>query len=344
MNQIPSSIFKSAVPKLSSTAWRCSVCDSVGAFESYNVREHMFGYGDTFEYRRCIDCGCLQILNTPVDLSRYYGSGYYSMGERPRRGWLATMLIRARNRHLAGHFDPLGGCLARRWRFLALASLRPLKLNRNARILDVGCGGGELLLALQSAGFTRLLGVDPFVVADMDLGGGLIVKRVELTDLVLQLGESSAFDLVMFHHSLEHIENPVATLRAAYAALVPGGRCVVRIPTVDSYAWRYYGVDWCALDAPRHLMLHSRRSIALLAKKCGFEVDASIDDSTAFQFWGSEQYRRGVSLMRPGCHDILPATGLFTAEELRSFEQRAVEMNRQGDGDQIVVYLRRAAS
>ena len=344
MSQVASGILKTAIPKLSSTAWRCRICDSIGAFEIYSAREHMFGYGDTFEYRRCVDCGCLQIVDIPIDLSRYYGPGYYSMGERPRHGWLAKTLIRARNRYLTGDFDLLGGWIARHRRFLALASLRPLKLNRDTRILDVGCGGGELLLALQSVGFMHLLGVDPFIVEDLDLGGGLTVKRIELTDLVLQLQANGVFDLVMFHRSLEHIENPAATLRAAYAALVPGGRCVVRIPTVDSYAWRHYGVNWCALDAPRHLMLHSRRSIALLAKSCGFEVEAIVDDSTAFQFWGSEQYRRGVSLMRSDCHDILPAPGLFSAEELRRFAQQATQMNRYSDGDQIVVYLRRTAS
>lgn len=345
MSRISSSILKTDEPKSSSTAWRCRICESAGVFESYNVREHMFGYGDTFEYRRCVDCGCLQIVDVPVDLSRYYGPGYYSMGERPRHGWLVRALIRARNRHLVGRLDPLGGWLSRRWYFLALASLRPLKLSREMRILDVGCGGGELLQALQSVGFMHLLGVDPFIVDDIDLGGGVMVKRAELTDLMLEAGgKRGAFDLVMFHHSLEHIESPAITLRAACAALVPGGRRVVRIPTVDSYAWRHYGVDWCALDAPRHLVLHSRRSIALLAESCGFEVEAIVDDSTAFQFWGSEQYRRGVSLMRAGCHDILPAPGLFATEELRNFAQRAVEMNRQSDGDQIVVYLRRTVS
>jgi len=301
----------------------------------------MFGLDESFEYRLCFGCGCLQITDVPTDLGRYYGSGYYSMGERSCHSPLAAILIRARNRHLSRRFDPLGAWLARLRPFLALSSLRPLKIARDARIVDVGCGSGELLKALQSAGFTRLFGVDPFVARDIDLGGGLMVKRAELADLVDQPDQSSSFNLVMFHHSLEHIDNPAISLRAAWKALLPGGYCIVRIPTVSSYAWRYYGVDWCALDAPRHLMLHSRCSIALMAASCGFEILGSADDSTAFQFWGSEQYRRGIALMRPGCHDILPAPGEFTSEEFRSFRQRAAELNRERDGDQIIVYLRR---
>lgn len=323
--------------------WRCRACADDGPFERHEAREHMFGLGERFEYRVCGACGCLQIADVPADLGRYYGPGYYSMGARPHHGRLAAALIRARNRHLAGRFDPLGAWLARRRPFLALASLRPLRPKTDARIVDVGCGGGELLQALQSAGFTHLLGVDPFVPHDLDLGGGLTVKRSELADLATHPAWVASADLVMFHHSLEHIADTAAALRAAHAVLVSGGHCVVRIPTVSSYAWRRYGVDWCALDAPRHLMLHSRRSIALLAERCGFEVRGIADDSTAFQFWGSEQYRRGVALMRPGCHDIVPAPGQFSDNTLRDFARRAAALNRLHDGDQIIVYLRRGA-
>ena len=321
--------------------WRCGVCGSTGPFERHHVHENMFGLDESFEYRLCFGCGCMQIVDVPTDLWRYYGSGYYSLGKGGDHGPLATIFIRARNRHLSGRFDPIGAWLARHRSYAALSSLRPLKFPRDARIVDVGCGNGELLRALQSAGFTRLLGLDPFVARDIDLGGGLMVKRAELVDLVDEPDQSKSFNLVMFHHSLEHIDNPALALRSAWKALLPGGYCIVRIPTVSSYAWRYYGVNWCGLDAPRHLMLHSRRSIALMAVSCGFEIVGSADDSTAFQFWGSEQYRRGITLMRPSCNEFLPVPGEFTSEELRIFGQRAAKLNRDRDGDQIIVYLRR---
>lgn len=296
----------------------------------------MFGPGEHFDYRLCAACGCLQIAEIPADLSRHYGAGYYSFGERATAGRLGGLLVRARNRHLAGRKDPLGWALAKLRPFRALASLQPLGLRPDARIVDVGCGSGELLLALQSAGYTRLQGVDPFIAQDLDLGGGLRVQKAELDAL-----PSSSFDLVMFHHSLEHIVDEAAALRAAHRLLVPGGRCLLRIPTVSSHAWQHYGVNWCALDAPRHLVLHSRQSIGVLAERCGFKVSRITDDADAFQFWGSEQYQRGIPLMRSGCHDITPAPGAFTVAQLRDMDRRADRLNREHAGDQIAVELQR---
>ena len=314
---------------------RCRICGGAAAAE-FEVREMMFGSRERFGYFQCAECRCLQITEMPEGMARHYGEGYYSFaGARPRHG-LRAALTRARNRHLVGAGDLVGWAVARTKPYLALASLRRLRLRRDARIVDVGCGGGELLLALQSIGFANLLGVDPFVSADLDLGGGLRVLRTDLDKLH---GER---DLVMFHHSLEHVADQQSNLAAAHALLVPGGRCVVRIPTVSSFAWRQYGVDWCALDAPRHFYLHSVASIHALAAQAGFRVEAIESDSTAFQFWGSEQYRRGIALMLPGSHAIAPAPGLFTPAELRAYARRAEALNRERDGDQIVVYLRRA--
>jgi SAM-dependent methyltransferase len=318
------------------TGPHCRVCEGTGAFQAHRVRDMMFGLGEHFDYRLCMACGCLQIADIPVDLSRHYGEGYYSFGERRAPGRLGSLLLRARNRHLTGHANPLGWALARLRPFRALASLRPLGLRPDARIVDVGCGSGELLLALQSAGYTRLHGVDPFIARDLDLGAGLMVQKAELNAL-----PASSFDLVMFHHSLEHIVDEPAALRAAHRVLVPGGRCLVRIPTVSSHAWQHYGVDWCALDAPRHLVLHSRQSIGVLAERCGFRVSRITDDADAFQFWGSEQYRRGIPLMRSGCHDITPAPGVFTVAQLRDMARRAEQLNREHAGDQIAVELQR---
>lgn len=318
------------------TGPHCRICDSAGPFQHHRVRDMMFGPGEHFDYRLCAACGCLQIADIPADLSRHYGKGYYSFGERTAAGRLGRLLVRARNRHLTGHANPLGWALARLRPFRALASLRPLGLRPDARIVDVGCGSGELLLALQSAGYTRLQGVDPFIAHDLDLGGGLRVQKAELDAL-----PASSVDLVMFHHSLEHIVDEPAALRAAHRLLVPDGRCLVRIPTVSSHAWQHYGVDWCALDAPRHLVLHSRKSIAVLAERCGFRVCRITDDADAFQFWGSEQYRRGIPLMRSGCHDFTPAPGVVTTAQLRDMARRAEQLNREQAGDQIAVELQR---
>ena len=296
----------------------------------------MFGTGETFEYVQCPGCECLQITEVPANLGSHYGSSYYSYHPRSRPHGLAGRLVRARNRHLLGRFDPLGRWFAH-WRpYPALASLGPLHLRGDERILDVGAGGGELLLALQDAGFRNLLGIDPFIPRDLELGNGLVIRNCSIDDV------DGSWDVVMFHHSLEHMSDQASAMSAAARLLAPGGCCVVRIPTVSSWAWRHYGVHWAQLDAPRHLWLHSRRSLTLVADGAGLHVDRMECDSTAFQFWASEQYRHGLALVNEHTRTLQPAPNLFEHATLAGYTRRAAELNNIGEGDQLVAWMTRA--
>src|SRR6185436_10142585 len=113
-------------------------------------------------------------------------------------------------------------------------------------ILDVGAGAGKLLLDLNFLGFRNLVGVDPFIEKDIYHPSGVKILKKELKEM------DQEFDLVMFNHSFEHMPEPLAILRKAHQLVRPGHFLVVRIPLAGSFAWRKYGVDWMALDAPRH--------------------------------------------------------------------------------------------
>ena len=62
-------------------------------------------------------------------------------------------------------------------------------------------------------GFTDVLGLDPFIEQSLDYDCGVRVIRQELGDFARST--EKRFGLVMFHHSLEHLAEPVAALRAA---------------------------------------------------------------------------------------------------------------------------------
>jgi SAM-dependent methyltransferase len=197
-----------------------------------------------------------------------------------------------------------------------------LEIKRDARILDVGCGGGALLERLACVGFTRLAGADPFIGADGHTARGIPLMKRYLNEVA---GE---FDLIMFNHSLEHIPDPVATLRMASERLAPEGICLARVPTTSSEAWNIYGSDWVQADAPRHMVIPSRRGMALAAEKAGLRVVKTFDDSTLGQFMGSEAYRRDIAVTDPR---ILRA---FGPKQIWEWEKRAVQLNRQCRGDQ----------
>lgn len=311
---------------------KCRICSNEKENQRYQVREMMFGYRDVFSYFQCSACGCLQILDIPSDMSKYYPPHYYSY-QAPSDKMEKDFLLQLRKGHSFFKKGFVG-------RFLYTKLLRKywphfdfLKITEDASILDVGCGSGALLYALCELGMKNLLGIDPFNLKDIKYQNGLLIQKKPFCDV------AGKWDIIIFNHSFEHIPDPIETLETAFKLLKPAGCCVIRTPTVSSYAWKHYGVNWVQLDAPRHLFLHSIKSMALLADRVGLNFSETVYDSTSFQFWGSEQYIRNIPLRDQLPQSSNPKKSIFSKKEISIFSKRAKELNKIKQGDQAVFYL-----
>jgi len=149
------------------------------------------------------------------------------------------------------------------------------------------------------------------------------------------------FDVIMFHHALEHVPDPVSTIKHASERLRPGGLCLVRIPTASSEAFETFKENWVQLDAPRHLHVPSREGMRVMAEENGMSLEDTVDDSSAFQFWGSKQYQKDIPLRDPRSHFRNPAAELFTPEEMEGFEKHAQALNKANRGDQAIFFMRK---
>ncbi len=301
----------------------------------------MFGTGEPFTYVECTACGSLALADPPARLEDHYPADYAPFaappGERtvpaptaePALRLLTDVVLRsAPTARLATDLSARLGWRAARW----FASLGGLGLTTRSAVLDVGCGSGHRLGTFRRFGFGDLTGTDQFLPEGGEPPPGVTLSRRSVHEL------PGPFDLVMLHHSLEHMPDPASVLARCAEILSPGGVLLVRVPLAGSYAWRTYGVDWVQLDAPRHLLLFTEKALVELAARCGFTAARVLYDSDAFQFWGSELYRRGLPLHRPeGVED--PAS-LFPARQLRAYEREARRLNRAGDGDQATFVFR----
>lgn len=315
----------------------CRICQTDAPHARFELRELMFGLPEHFTYFECGCCGCLQIETVPSDLGRYYSEDYYSLSipaDQYFRNPLRNVARRMRCRAGLGQGNAIGRLLLQRYPNAALSSLAPLQPTAQSRILDVGCGTGYLLCQLFDAGITDVIGIDPFLEKPIAYTNGPRILNVALEAVEGQ------WDIVMFHHSFEHVTDPLETLEACAARLAPGGTCVIRIPTVSSYAWRHYKTNWYALDPPRHITLFSRAGLALLAERTGLFVERVVDDSFAAQFWASEQCANNVGFMSSQSYLIAPHKSPFTAADIRTFDARARDLNARGEGDQAVFYLK----
>ena len=270
-------------------------------------------------------------------MSPYYPEDYFSLSQSPENLYSNPVVSWARRKR--DSFSILNqGILGRFIRLFYqedgdMASMSRLQLTRKKRIVDVGCGTGFLLYFLREAGFENVLGVEPHIDKDIEYPNGLTIKKTWLHEL------NEEQDLIMFHHSFEHLPNPIETLEAVYGLIPSGGICMIRIPLVSSEAWRKYGINWVQLDAPRHFFLHSLDSLKVLAEKTNFKIKEIVCDSDEFQFWGSQQYLKNIPLMAENSYGRDPAKSIFSRGEINNYKNMAVKLNRESQGDQAIVYM-----
>jgi 2-polyprenyl-3-methyl-5-hydroxy-6-metoxy-1,4-benzoquinol methylase len=293
------------------------------------AREMQFGTRHLFDYFQCAQCESLQIGEIPENLGSFYPPTYLGHAqEAERNGGLSAMLRERRNRAALTGQGILGSLLNRitRYRFGEIGRwLVDLDVSLDARILDVGCGGGQLLRDLATAGYRNLNGIDPLIDGDRAFEDGVRLNRRTIHE------EERVHDVILFIHSFEHVPDPAETLASARRLLARRGWCIVWTPTVPCHAWAHYGTDWVQLDAPRHLFIPSPRAMEMLAHRAGLVLREVRYNSDHLQFTGSELYRRDLPLM--GNLESI------SRSEIRRFNRAADKLNVQRRGDQAAFFL-----
>ena len=299
------------------TPSRCLSCDHAGPLRELIAREMMFGWREKFPYEECPACESLQIRAVPADLGRFYPSDYCSqqvpagMTHQPSRAraFVARWLTRP-------PFAPFTRLFRERYPFLHWARLGGI--TQSGAVLDVGCGAGVMLRRMRRWGYTQLTGVDPYLGTELHETGIDLYRR--------ELGElTGRFDLISLHHVLEHLPDPLGSLRLAVARLAPGGRLLVRLPLAAGPIPREYGIDWFNLDAPRHLVIPSRVGFQRLIERAGLKIVHEEYDGAPYSLFYSECYRRNVAMRETVPPEAAPID--------RRMRRRMAQLNAAGLGD-----------
>ncbi|KJJ37592.1 class I SAM-dependent methyltransferase [Aequorivita vladivostokensis] len=314
----------------------CRICGNSEENETFTAKEMMYGLRETFEYFQCSSCGCLQIAEFPADMGKYYPGDYYSFDTYDGKKFTGTKGAIKKKQYEAAvlggpvYQNTLGKILGKK----EYAIFIGLNVNKETRILDVGCGNGRnFLYPLAEVGFKNVMGCDPYLKETIKYENGLTIKKSSVYDM------DGSYDIITYHHAFEHLPDPLENLQKVHELLAVDGVCIIRIPTVSSYAWEHYGVNWVQLDAPRHFFLHSKKSMQLLADKTNFELYKIEYDSTHFQFTGSEKYIKDIPLSAPKDKGL--SKSLQRKVENFKYDEKAKQLNKEGRGDQAAFYLRR---
>lgn len=310
---------------------KCRICTYTGnSKDVYHVKEMMFGTGKKFTYFICPTCGCLQLSELPDNIEQYYQNYYTNYSNwkeisRFRKILWATRTI-ITNFKIYSFVEKLTFNSILHWKVKA-------GINKKSKILDIGCGNGDLLYEFRKHGFRNLTGIDPNLVSNK-IDSRITLYKKSVFDI------ENKFDLIMFNHSFEHVWEQHSTLEKAKDLLEENGKIIIRIPVLNN-AFTTYKENWVQIDAPRHFYLHSMESINNLCSQHGLQIYHKYFDSSEFQFIGSEQYEKGIPLFSEHSYLKNRAQTIFTNLNVKELRKKARQFNKEEKGDQVVLFIKR---
>jgi SAM-dependent methyltransferase len=146
------------------------------------------------------------------------------------------------------------------------------------RVLELGCGTGQHLVALAPA-IGEGVGVDfsPAMIAHARANAGAAGAgnlRFVVGDAVAADTGTGPFDAILLLGVIEHLPDRAAALASCRDRLAPGGRVVIVAPHPASPAFLWHrlrhGAPARLFEGDRHL---SPRDLIRLARSCGLEPE-----------------------------------------------------------------------
>ena len=138
------------------------------------------------------------------------------------------------------------------------------------RVLDIGCGLGELLQQVDVRHEAYGLDTSP---RSVEICREKTRAEVLLGVLEGAFVEEGWFDAAVAHHVIEHVDEPVPFVREVFRLLKPGGYFICGTPDFSSAAARRFGDRFRLLHDPTHVSLFTEDSLVRLFRDTGFVVE-----------------------------------------------------------------------
>lgn len=164
--------------------------------------------------------------------------------------------VRDRSKEREKHLEDIGQEIS------FLNSLPP------GRILDVGCGLGFLLSGLGDGWEKHGVEVSHFAAQHARQYGTIFVG-----DLAAASYPDGYFDVVVIHHVIEHLDDPIGAILEIRRILKPGGWLVLGTPDFDSGCARRFGDKYRLLHDPTHVSLFTNESMHRFLRDHGFFIE-----------------------------------------------------------------------
>ncbi len=191
---------------------------------------------------RCEDCGLVFLNPQPSDaeMAQIYHAHYF-LGSDSEAG-----------RETVSHIKQ---ATAR----LYLSEIRRYQGLESGRLLEIGCGEGDFLVAAESEGW-QVTGVEYSPTASERARHRLKNGEVRCGELAAAALAADQFDLCVISDVIEHVRSPRDFLLEIHRVLKPGGTLFIATPSIDSWSARIMQQKWMEFKA-EHLTYFNRQNL-----------------------------------------------------------------------------------
>ncbi|HEU4711529.1 MAG TPA: class I SAM-dependent methyltransferase [Pyrinomonadaceae bacterium] len=221
-------------PRIEKTERACVACGSAKA--------RPLGVKNEFDVVACLECDSVYTPYSPWYTSADFYTGFYLNQDELS----PPTFVNQRLAEITAEFGPY---------------------KQNNRLLDIGCGAGNLLQAARKHGWDAQ-GLEVSAGAVKHVRGlGFEVFEGELQDAAFP---SQHFDVITAVELLEHLVDPKPLLNEVARILRPGGLFWTTTPHARGLSGRLLGLNWRCVWPPEHLQLFSIRGLTKLLRDAGF--------------------------------------------------------------------------
>jgi SAM-dependent methyltransferase len=204
-----------------------NTCRLCGTSRQQNILNDIITrYRDRFSLKKCEACSFVTTDPMPADdlLQRYYDLDYWQSEIVKSPSVLNTIY---------------------KLRMKAIVSFIQENSSYDSKLLDWGCGDGAFISLLRAAGF-HCFGIDAYKTGPND--PYIFNTTIEKADF-----HDESFDIITCLHVLEHLADPLNSLKHALRLLKTDGLLIVEVPNLDSVGFRVFKRRWQPLEIPTHL-------------------------------------------------------------------------------------------
>ncbi len=136
------------------------------------------------------------------------------------------------------------------------------------RILDIGCGMGDLLSAVDNSWEKYGLEVSKYAITEAAKHGNIFEGSLKTAPY-----SNEFFDLITMLHVIEHLDKPEETIVKLRDILKHDGVLIIATPDFDGALARRFGDNFRLLHDKTHISLFSRNSLRYFLEDFGFEIE-----------------------------------------------------------------------